>query len=192
MNNLLEKTRSQNKRLEGERIYLEPFSEKHLSEKYVGWFNDPVVCQFNRHGQGDYTEAKARQYLQTIKDSDRTIVFAICIKGPGIHIGNISINDIDWTTCTGEISILIGEKQYWGKGFGKEAVKQVMDYGFNILSLHCLWMGMTVNNRGMIRIAEELGFREERILRNVFIKNGVSLDITEWTYLNSNDSRGTL
>ncbi len=145
--------------LKGQRIYLEPFSERHLSQRYVDWFNDPVVCQFNRHGRGDYTLEKARDYLERIKNSENTIVFAILTQEEG-HIGNISINDIDWAKRSAEISILIGEKKCWGRGFGNEAVRLAVDYGFNELKLNALWVEMTSTNQGMIRIAEDLGFKE--------------------------------
>ena len=139
---------------------MEPFSEKHLSEKYVGWFNNPVVCQFNRHGKGDYSIEKARQYLAEVKKSENTIVFAIWRRGVEEHLGNISINDIDWDHRSGEISILIGERQHWGKGFGHEAVDLAVKYGFNELKLQRLWVEMTMTNVGMINIAKNLGFNE--------------------------------
>ena len=184
--NLLKKIRDENPCLEGEKTVLELFSDKHLSETYIDWLNDPVVCQFNSHGSLRYTLEKAKAYLERIRNSENTIVFAICEKDNRKHIGNISINDISWNHHFGEISILIGEKGCWGKGFGTDAFKLAIDFGFKELKLHRLWIGMTTNNVGMIRIAERLGFRHEGILKEAFYKNGTYGDITQWAILNPN------
>lgn len=188
---VLDKVRRGNPVLESQRLRLEVFGPSHLTDRYVGWLNDPEVCRHNRHGKG-YTLAKAREYFQSVENSSVTQVFAIIEKLSGVHIGNISINDIDWNTRSGEISILMGEKQFWGRGLGGEAVRMALDFGFRELALQRMWIGFTADNDGMRRIAEKLQFSFCRTLPKAFQKEGREpVDVEEWEVLNP-QSRGNV
>lgn len=167
-------------RLDGGEIYLAPLSESHLTETYASWLNDPEVTRHTRHGTSPYTLAKVRDYFEKIRDSEETIVFAIHLKENDLHVGNISLNDISWGNHSGEISILLGDRRYWGKGLGRDAVRLVIQFGFECCQLHRLWVGMTTTNAGMITIARSLGFQEEGVLKDALFKEGVYQDITQW------------
>ena len=82
-------------------------------------------------------------------------VFAIVTKEKGSHIGNISLQNIDYVDRSAELAIIIGDKRYWGKGIGLEAWKLMMNYGFLVLNLHRLYCGCANKNLGMRRIAEK-------------------------------------
>ena len=80
--------------LKSPRLHLKLFDESQITPRYVEWFNDPVVCRFNRHGSG-YTPEKALQYARKIQQSPVTVVFSLWTSLRPVHIGNISLNDID-------------------------------------------------------------------------------------------------
>ncbi len=176
----LEALRVEKTELKGPRLLLKIFDEEQLSLRYVEWFNDPVVCRFNRHGSG-YSLEKAKDYLRQIKNSPDTLVFSIWTQEGNQHIGNISLNGIEWQKRSGEISILIGEKKIWGKGFAGEAVRLLRDFAFNRLELESVWMGFTVTHPAMRRIAQTLGFQYLRTLPGAFQKKDEAPhDIEEW------------
>lgn len=179
---LIAEIRFQKVELQTSRLTLKIFDEFFLSDRYVAWFNDPVVCQFNRHGSG-YTKENAKSYLDFLKKSSDTLVFAISLK-TGAHIGNSSINDIDWQKKSGEISILIGEKNEWGKAYGTEAVRCLINFAFQNLDLQRVWVGFTTNNLGMRRIAWSLNFKHFNTLPKGFKKeDSPPVDIEEWELL---------
>lgn len=184
MNRIVALTKKERRILSGTKVFLEPFCEKYITDAYIAWFNDSVVCRYNSHGETTYDRAQAMEYFAHIKAAESTIVFAICVEPEGSHIGNISLNNISRRNRSAEISIIIGEKDCWGGGFGTEAFRLIIDYGFNVLNLHRLWIGMTTDNAGMIRIAEKLGFKEEGRFRDALLKNGAFKDITQWALLN--------
>lgn len=68
------------------------------------------------------------------------------------------------------LGIIIGERAYWGRGYGTEATRMMLDYGFNVLNLHSVELGVYAFNRRAIRCYEKVGFtrtgvrRESRIL----------------------------
>ncbi len=164
-------------RLAGENIYLEGLSQQHISEKYTQWLNDKDVCRENRHGRGDNTLEKTAAYVKSVDKADTIAAFAIMTKEGNRHIGNICIENISWENNSGEISILIGEKDVWGKGVATEAYKLIIDYGFNMLGLHRLYSGMTVRNKAMIKVAEKAGMLKEGVLKDAFLKDGVYADV---------------
>ncbi len=177
--------------LEGALTELVPLSKKHLSAAYVSWFNDPEVTRYTRHGVETYTMEKACAYFERIQHLDNSLVFAVHRRSDGRHVGNISLNDISWTNHAGEISVILGEKECWGQGLGAEAVGLVSSFAFQDLDLHRLFLGMTAENDGMIRIAAKNGYREEGVLRHAFCKNGTYKDITQWSRINPRHAGGT-
>ena len=170
---------------ETDKIRLESFQEKHIQEAYLAWFQDPETCRYNSHGGKPYTRENALSYLESIEQSSVTCVFAIYLKETDQHVGNISLNDISWKHQFGEISILIGEKTCWGKGVATDAVKLMLEIGFEHLGLHRLWVSTVKENVGMIRVAQKLGFFHEGILKEAFLKEGRFFDLTQWAILNS-------
>jgi len=171
--------------LMGDTIYLEGLSKKHVSEQYAGWLNDKDVCRENSHGNVHNTIEMTRDYVASVNKAANIAVFAIISKKENRHVGNISLGRISWINNSGEISILIGGKDYWGKGIGTEAYRLVISYGFNILGLHRLYSGMTVRNKGMIKVAEKVGMVKEGLSKEAFSKEGVFIDVVNLAILNS-------
>lgn len=170
--------------LRGSRVWLEPLADKHVSDIYAGWFNDPEVTKHTRHGSRVMTVDEVRDYVRSIQNSPATLALAMILPDTGEHVGNVSLNDISWANHSGEISIMLGARKCWGRGIGTEAVSLVVDFAFRTLRLHRVWLGMTVNNQGMLGIAQSLGFREEGILKEALFKDGRYLDIAQWYKLN--------
>jgi [ribosomal protein S5]-alanine N-acetyltransferase len=169
--------------LTGDAIYLEGLSEQHISQRYTDWLNDKEVCRDNMHGLGDNTIEKTRKYVEDVDRSDKKAVFAIITKDGNRHVGNISLL-ISWENNSGEISIIIGEKDVWGKGIGLEAYKLLTEYAFKTLGLHRVHSGMTSRNKAMIRVAEKNGMVFEGLSKEAFLKNGEYFDIFQYAKLN--------
>jgi len=170
--------------LEGDRLYLEPLSWKHRSNRYLQWLNDPVVCRDNSHAVFPYDQEEMERYLKYAASSRNEIIFAIIYKKKKRHVGNISLGHISWTDRSADIAILIGEKAVWGKGIGREACGLVMDYGFGVLNLHRISIGTTARNTSMVRIAERLGMKREGRLRDALFKDGQYLDLVKYARIN--------
>lgn len=169
--------------LKGETIVLEPFCEAFVTPAYVRWFNDPEVCRDNRHGSG-YTLEKARAYLDKLKASPADKVFAILAGAEKIHVGNISLDHVSERNRSAHISVILGEKSFWGRGIGYEACRLVLAYAFEKLGLHRVQMGMAARNAAMIRIAEKLKMSREGVFREAFAKDGSFLDLVYYAKIN--------
>lgn len=162
--------------LNTERLVLEPLRLKHATEKYVGWLNDPVVNK--------YLDSRGEQTLDSIKEFinyqiiNKIYIWAIIDKSLDIHIGNIKIDPINNVHKYGEYGILIGDKDYWGKGFAKEASEAVLNYFFEKNNyLRKINLGVIKNNTDALNLYYKLGFKQEGCLNRHVIYDGIEEDV---------------
>lgn len=171
--------------LEGEKIFLRPLSLSDISENYLSWLNDPQTNLYNSHSIFPYTTEQLKDYVKGI-DNKSKVVLAICDQKSGKHIGNISLQNIDWVSRCAEFAILIGEKKFWNKGVGLEAGKLIVDYGFTRLNLNRIHCGTSSENIGMQKLALKLGMKLEGVRIQAMYKNGKYADIWEYGILKKN------
>jgi RimJ/RimL family protein N-acetyltransferase len=75
-------------------------------------------------------------------------------------IGTAGLSSINHAHRRAEFGIGIGEHDCWGKGYGTEATRLVIDYGFNVLGLHNVMLRVFSYNERAIRAYQKVGFRE--------------------------------
>ncbi|QOR64900.1 GNAT family N-acetyltransferase [Cytobacillus suaedae] len=94
----------------------------------------------------------------------------------GKHIGWVDLKNIDKMNRHAELGIAIGDKNYWGKGFGLAAMKEMLIWGFNELGLNKIWLRVEVDNDKAIKSYIRMGYVEEGILRQDRFRNGEFID----------------
>jgi RimJ/RimL family protein N-acetyltransferase len=167
--------------LVGSRIHLRPLVKKDMEGNYIKWFDDAGVCNGNSHHVFPMSVKQFEQFIETpLKDS---LVFAVVLSSDNIHIGNIALQCINYINRTAEYTIIIGEKEYWGKGYSKEASELIIKHGFVELNIRRICLGTFETNNGMINLAKKLGFVEEGRRREAVYKNGKYIDIIEYGLL---------
>jgi [ribosomal protein S5]-alanine N-acetyltransferase len=171
--------------LTGERIYLRALMESDADGPYAAWFNDPEVCQGNSHHVFPYTKEAALGYIRHAKETRTELILAIVLKDSHRHIGNIALQGIHQLYRSAEFSILIGDKETWSKGFGKEAALLLLAHGFDTLNLNRISCGTFAGNAGMRKLAEGLGMKKEGERREAAWKNGKFVDVVEYGILRS-------
>lgn len=169
--------------LNGKRIYLRPLENSDLNGNYVSWLNDEKVNNYNSHHIFPYTLVAAREYIKKSHIDKSILVLAIVLKRGEKHIGNISLQRIDYVNRSAELAILVGEKKYWGKGYSKEAVKLIISHGFNSIGLTRIYCGTSSRNLSMQSLALSLGMKQEGKRRKAIFKNGQYDDILEYGLL---------
>lgn len=156
----------------GETIYLRTISTADLTSRYRDWFNDAEVCEGNSHHRfPNYDEDMSAYYERAIK-SHENLILAICDKATDLHIGNVSLQSIDSVNHRAEFAIVIGDKDYWGKGVGNEVMKLIVSHGFNELNLNRIELGTFEDNISMQKLAIKNGFKEEGRFRQAVWKGG--------------------
>ena len=92
-------------------------------------------------------------------------------------IGICALFNHDNLAQTTELGITIGNKLYWGKGYGREALSLLVDYGFRYHNHRKIWLQVHGNNERAIRAYKAVGFVEEGRLRQHVYSNGHYVDL---------------
>ena len=117
--------------------------------------------------------------------------FAIIEKKTGVHIGNIKLGPIDWTSRNAYFGRLIGFPSFRSKGYGQEAVRLILHYAFNVLNMRKIFAGCLSSNVAAIQSNKKCGLAVEAILKEKHFSHGryhdsVILSITYIQYLKQN------
>lgn len=169
--------------LEAKRVYLRPLEEKDIEGNYISWLNDAEVNMYNSHHVYPYSLEEGRAYIKKSQKDKGNLVLAIVTKRGNAHIGNISLQRIDYVSRSSEFAILLGEKKYWNKGYSKEASKLLLAHGFNALGLLRIHCGISSKNLSMQKLALSLGMTLEGRRRKALFKGGQFIDILEYGIL---------
>ena len=155
----------------GKKLYLRPLEKSDINETYLRWINDAEVTKYMTTGIFPSNMEKLKEYFDHM-NSPNHVILAIADKKSDKHIGNIALNDIDWVNRIANLGIMLGDKKFWGKGYGTEATKLIVDYAFDKLNLHRLWLGVLAEHFAAIRVYERAGFKVEGRLRQELYLEG--------------------
>ena len=130
--------------LKGERVALQPIEAdeaQKISRLFVKWFNDSEVTYYMFTGQKPQNAKQiAEQITKDLSLGDAAIFLALDIKTKK-PIGYAGLYSIHPTAKKAEFRILIGEKDFWGRGYGAEITELLTFYGFDRLNLHRIYLG---------------------------------------------------
>ncbi len=159
-----------------DRCVLEQFAEKHLTERYVSWLNDPDVVKFSEQRHRTHDLVSCRKYFDSFADTPHYFV-AIVSKDQALgHIGNLNAY-VDVNNGTADVGILLGEKGAWGQGIGTEVWSAFCKFLLTDRKLRKVTAGTSANNAGMLSIMRRSGMREDGKRVKQLIINGREVDI---------------
>lgn len=145
------------KKLVGKNLYLGPVSRKHIP-RIAKWMNDIEVLKYLAQFPKKHTEETAKAFLEkSIKDLN-SHYYGIYLNN-GKLIGSTDLTEVDGVHRTASLGIVIGEKEYWGKGYGTEAITLLVDYGFNVLNLNNIFLSLYDFNKRAYKCYEKVGFK---------------------------------
>ncbi len=172
----------------GERIRLRHVEREDLT-RFVGWLNDPEV----RQGLALYLplshEEEQRWFEGTLARPAEEQPLAIEIQEEDAWrlVGNCGFFNIDWRNRNAELGIFIGDKSCWNQGYGTEAMRLLLQFGFTTLNLHRISLRVYEDNQRAISAYKKAGFVDEGRHRQAVFQEGQYLDVlfmsilrTEW------------
>jgi RimJ/RimL family protein N-acetyltransferase len=161
--------------------------EKEDIPRFVRWLNDPEVRENLLLFAPMSLDEEEEWYNSVLKrpKEERPLAIEIEIGGEWLTIGNISLMRIDWHARHSEVGLFIGEKQYWNRGYGSEALRVMVGYAFDFLNLNKVYLNVYETNPRGIRAYQKVGFVEEGRLRQEVYKNGRYIDVLVMSILRS-------
>ena len=163
------------KKLIGDNIYLSPISLDDV-EKYTEMVNDIKVSV--GLGYLSYTNIidfeSEKEFLISVKKEK---MFAVRLLENDDLLGNIGFNSVDLLNRTATMGIMLGNSNYQRKGYGIEAVKLILDYGFSFLNLRNISLSVFEYNEVAYNLYKKAGFKEVGRLRKAVEIMGKTYDV---------------
>lgn len=176
------------KKLVGERIYLSPMDSEDV-EKFTTWLND-LETTLNLQSAPRLISREAEQeFLRKL--SSEGFSFAMVNGEADELMGSCGLLNVDQVQRSAELGIFIGEKKYRGMGYGTEAIRLVLEFGFNLLNLHSIYLRVRSFNEAGYRCYTKVGFREIGRRRECVLIGGkyfdeIYMDILDREFQGSN------
>lgn len=164
--------------LSGAKCRLEPFAERYLSARYVGWLNAPDVVRHSEQRHRRHDLASCKSYAASFAGSPH-FFWAIIANDEALgHIGNISAY-VDATNRVADVGIMVGERAAWGRGYGTDAWLAACRYLLLDLNLRKVTAGTLANNLGMLSVMKRSGMCEEGRRRRQALWENTEVDVVE-------------
>jgi len=171
--------------LEGKRIYLRGIEKEDLAGPFFQWPNDKQVTRYLFMGAVPSVLENLQDWYEQLRKGDKEVVFMIVDKNGDRPIGFCGFHHMQAVHRSAEFRIFIGEKDYWGKGFGKESTQLMLRYGFELLNVNKIWLGVTSDNEKAMNSYLKCGFVKEGVLRQEIYRNNSFHDAVRMSILRS-------
>ena len=152
--------------LSNKNIFLREVNIEDVNERYYSWLNDPQIGEFLETRYHPHSKENITEFVKSMDGNSNEILLAICILNSDLHIGNIKLGPINWIHGFADVSLLIGDKEYWGKGIATQAIKLISKFAFEKLNLNKLKAGCYQENVGSKKAFLKAGFELEGILKS--------------------------
>ncbi|GHV07536.1 hypothetical protein FACS1894217_08540 [Clostridia bacterium] len=157
------------KKLAGRRVYLSPINMDDL-QQYTQWLNDPVVAGNIGAAANVFTLPRERAALEDMTKDGHN--FAIVTLDGDRLLGNTGLFDVNHLRRTANCGIFIGDADARGQGYGGEAMRLLLKYGFETLNLNNVMLDAFEFNVGAIKCYENVGFKHIGRRRQSYFLNG--------------------
>lgn len=158
------------KKIIGERLYLSPINTDEV-DTYLKWMNEDktLAVNFGQYSRMVSLKSDLNWLYEPPQNMHR---FAIVLLDNDMLIGSISLHNIDHLNRNAYIGIFIGGEAQRNKGYGAEAIRLVLNYGFKTMNLHSINLTVHADNFAGMSCYKKVGFREVGRLPEVLFIDG--------------------
>lgn len=149
------------------------------AEAFTRWSRDTEYIRLLDDAPAQaWSITKRKQWLEKeLDDPERSYTFGIRTLADDQLIGFVGLGGIQHTHGDTWVGIGIGDRKYWGKGYGSEAMRLILRYAFSELNLHRVSLGVFAYNTRAQRAYEKCGFQLEGVIHQAFLREGQRWDL---------------
>ena len=141
---------------------------------YENWFgkytyNEPAHLGYEPKNMLNATEEEWNEVFHDPHHEPHRSIFSIYLND--LHIGEAQLS-IDESLGDAQLSVLIGDKSVWHKGYGTEAALALLEHSFTNLGMYRAWVDIPEFNNNAIDLFEKIGFVHEGTFRKSRPRNG--------------------
>lgn len=156
-------------------IYIQSICMEDINDTYVNWLNDPQVNQYLETRFSHQTVDSVTSFVQNIIINPNEYLFTIRTRD-NCHIGNIKVGAINTHHATGEVSLFIGDKNSWGKGYATLAIRLISHFAFSTLKIRKLSAGAYQSNIASTKAFIKAGYKMDGIKKDHCLSNNEIVD----------------
>ena len=151
--------------IKDEQIGIRKIEREDITDNYVKWLNDPDVNKYLECRHTVHTLESTIKYVDSLNDNNEILLGIFDSKNER-HIGNIKIGPINTLHKQATIGLVIGEKDYWGKGIGTKVIRYTTRYAIESLGVETLIAGCYECNKGSYKAFMNSGWKKVGTIRN--------------------------
>jgi len=169
-----------NEILKGKLVRLSAVDPEEFGRALTLWRMD---SEFNRLADSNPSLPRSSKAIQKWLEKEAeemgpaAHVFTIRTLDGNRLIGDIGLHVVNWSGRDAFVGIAIGERELWGKGYGTDAMRAILRYGFTEINLRRVSLSVFEYNPRAIRSYEKAGFRHEGRLRQFLNREGRRWDM---------------
>lgn len=158
------------------RLQVVPFSERHLTKRYISWLNDQELMRFSEQRHRNHNIETCREYWRSFEGSPNFFWAVEELFHGRRHIGNINAY-VDSVNKVVDVGILIGESDAQNKGYATEALQAVIEYLLIEIGYRKITMGAIAPNTGMLTVMKRLGMVADGVRFKHYIFEGEAVNV---------------
>jgi RimJ/RimL family protein N-acetyltransferase len=167
--------------LRGETVLLTQLDGKHADGVWRS-LQDPESTRLTGTHQR-FTREQIDDWTATRPGREDRADYAVVRLGDGAYLGEAVLNDIDEDNDSASFRIALAGPEVFGRGYGTEATRLVLDYAFDVLGLHRVGLEVFDFNSRALRVYEKCGFVREGVLRDALRWDGEWHDVVQMSVL---------
>jgi RimJ/RimL family protein N-acetyltransferase len=170
--------------LEGDSVALRRHAPGNL-DAFMRWYSDPEVARLTRYQDGPMRPGEIERFFTSRALGPESLSLAVHLRDSNRLIGTCALSQLDHENGSALYHITIGEKDCWGRGYGTEATRLMLDHAFGTLSLHRIGLSVFSFNERAIRSYLSVGFVTEGRAREAIWRDGRWWDEVTMSVLHS-------
>jgi RimJ/RimL family protein N-acetyltransferase len=163
----------------GELVRLTAEEPDVITELLVNWRRDSEYARLlDNDPVRMFSKKKTKEWFEKdLEENEKSNFFMIRTLEDDKLIGFIGLFDIQWNHRNAYVGVGIGEREYWGRGYGTDAMRIILSYAFTALNLLRVSLGVFEYNTRGVRSYEKAGFKIEGRAREYLHREGKRWDL---------------
>ncbi len=177
----------------GEQVRLRPANREDLP-LFVTWLSNPEMREYITIRY--ISEALEERWFEGLTGdlggaAPARLHFVIETREGERPIGVVGIEGINWRDREAEVGIIVGEPEFWGRGYGSDAMRTILKVGFDWYNLHRIYLHVVADNTRAVRSYEKCGFTHEGRKREAVFIDGQYRDLLLMSMLEQEFRQGS-
>ena len=163
------------------KVKLNRIDEEIFTKENLSWYLGVDTFKFSDNQYMNFSLESQKKWISETNKCEHTMLLGIFIENK--YIGNFQFSDIKSNHNRAEISYMIGDSNYWGKGIMTFVIKEAIKISTTKLNLNKLYAGLAHENHGSKRVLEKNGFLQEGVKKKHLFFNGKWYDQLDYGLL---------